>query len=119
MDKYEAFITVSASIVFLDTVEEKSNINFKWFNEFNNGDYEKINVDDCLDKYFLRGDFGDCFYYGDVYLAFGQGVIGVKPKGKKPVGIRLKKYSSSTYEEVSDLIIKRLPKAYAWLDRNR
>ena len=28
-DKYETYITVSASIVFLNTTEEKANINFK------------------------------------------------------------------------------------------
>lgn len=43
-DKYKKYITVSASIAFLDTIEEKSNINYRWFKEFNNGDLCKIYV---------------------------------------------------------------------------
>ena len=66
-DKYKKYISVSTSIAFLDTIEEKSNINYKWFKEFNNGDLDKINVDDCVDKYFLKGNFGDYFYFTDVY----------------------------------------------------
>ncbi len=79
-DKYKKYITVSTSIVFLDTIEEKSNINYKWFTEFNNGDFDKVNVDDCIDKYFLKGNFGNRFYFTDVYLALGRGIVGVGQK---------------------------------------
>jgi hypothetical protein len=106
-DKYKKYITVSTSIAFLDTIEEKSNINYKWFKEFNNGDLDKINVDDCITKYFLKGNFGERFYFTDVYLSLGRGVVGIGQKEKKPLGIRLKKYSSSTYQDICDLIIKR------------
>ena len=114
-DKYKKYITVSTSIAFLDTIEEKSNINYKWFKQFNNGDLDKINVDDCIDKYFLKGNFGDRFYFTDVYLALGRGIVGIGQKEKKPLGIRLKKYSSSTYQEICDSIIKRLPRVFEWL----
>ena len=118
-DKYKKYITVSTSIAFLDTIEEKSNINYKWFKEFNNGDLDKINVDDCVDKYFLKGNFGDRFYFTDVYLALGRGIVGIGQKEKKPLGIRLKKYSSSTYQDICDLIIKKLPKINIWLIKNK
>ena len=114
-DKYKKYITVSTSIAFLDTIEEKSNINYKWFKEFNNGDLDKINVDDCITKYFLKGNFGDRFYFTDVYLALGRGIVGAGQKEKKPLGIRLKKYSSSTYQDICELIIRRLPKVLEWL----
>ena len=114
-DKYKKYITFSTSIAFLDTIEEKSNINYKWFKEFNNGDLDKINVDDCITKYFLKGNFGERFYFTDVYLALGRGIVGIRQKEKKPLGIRLKKYSSSTYPDICDLIIKRLPRVLEWL----
>lgn len=114
-DKYKKYITISTSIAFLDTIEEKSNINYKWFKEFNNGNLDKINVDDCIDKYFLKGNLGERFFFTDVYLALGQGIVGVGQKEKKPLGIRLKKYSSSTYQDICDLIIRRLPRVFEWL----
>ncbi len=116
-DKYKTHITVTSSIAYFDTIKEKSNINLKWFKEFNNSDYDKINVDDCIDKYFLKGNFGNSFYYTDVYLVLGQGIVGVSQKRKKPLGIKLKKYTSSTYQDICDLIKKRLPKIFAWLDK--
>ena len=118
-DKYKKYITVSASIAFLDTIEEKSNINYRWFKEFNNGDLCKIYVDDCLNKYFLKGNFGERFYFTDVYLALGRGIVGIGQKEKKPLGIRLKKYSSSTYQDICDLIIKRLPRVFEWLRKQQ
>ena len=119
-DKYESYITVSASIAFLNTIEENSNINFKWFNEFNNSDYNKINVDDCIKKYFLKGHFGDEFHYGDVYIAIGRGIIGVAhSSNNKPLGFKIKKYKDSTYLELCNLIIKRMNFIYSWLDEQK
>lgn len=89
------------------------------FNEYSNGGLEKISVDDCYEKYFLKGNFGNGFHYGDVYLALGSGIIGVKPNNKKPIGFRIKKFKSTTYNKLCDLIIKRLQKAYRWLERKR
>jgi hypothetical protein len=118
-DKYESFVSISASIAFLNVPNEITNINHAFFNEFNNGDFEKISTDDCCDKLFLKGNFGDAFHYGDVYLALGQGIVGVDPTAKKPIGIRLKKFNSETYDKLCDLIIQRLKKAYRWLDKKK
>ncbi|MBQ9125114.1 MAG: hypothetical protein IKC58_03660 [Clostridia bacterium] len=119
-DKYESFITVSASIAFLNTVGEKSNINFKWFSEFNNSNYDKINVSDCMKKYFLKGHFGDEFHYGDVYIAIGRGIVGVAhDSNNKPLGFKIKKYKNSTYLDLCDLIIKRMKYIYSWLDAQK
>lgn len=119
-DKYESYITVSTSIAFLNTNVEKSNINYKWFNEFNNGDYSKINVDDCLNKYFLKGHFGREFHYGDVYIAIGRGIVGVTHNcQKKPLGFKIKRYKDSTYNELCNLIIKRMNMIYSWLEKNK
>ena len=119
-DKYESYITVSVSIAFLNTTEEKSNINFKWFNEFNNGVYNKINVSDCIKKYYLKGHFGDEFHYGDVYIAIGRGIVGVAhDSSNKPLGFKIKKYKDSTYSDLCNLIIKRINCVYSWLDEQR
>ena len=119
-DKYESFITVSTSIAFLNTVEEKTNINFKWFNEFNNGDFNKINVSDCIRKYYLKGHFGDEFHYGDVYIAIGRGIVGVAHNSnKKPLGFKIRKYKDSTYFDLCNLIIKRMESIYFWLAKQR
>ena len=119
-DKYESYITVSTSIAFLNTNVEKSNINYKWFNEFNNGDFNKINVDDCRKKIFLKGHYGDEFHYGDVYVAFGTGRVGVSPNSKKkPIGFRIKKFKTTTYDELCDLVIKRINNIYNWLEKEK
>ena len=118
-DKYESFVSISASIAFLNVPNEITNINHAFFNEFNNGDFEKISTDDCCDKLFLKGNFGEAFHYGDVYLALGRGIVGVDPNSKKPIGIRLKKFNSETYDKLCDLIIQRLKKAYRWLDKKK
>ncbi len=118
-DKYESFVSVSVSIAFLKVPNEITNINYAFFNEFNNGNFEKISTDVCRDKLYLKGNFGEAFHYGDVYLALGRGIIGVNPSAKKPIGIRLKKYSSKTYDSLCNLIVKRLQKAYAWLEKKK
>lgn len=119
-DKYESYITISASIAFLNTSDECSNINFNWFNEFNNGDFSKINVDDCYKKYFLKGHYGHEFHYGDVYIAIGRGRVGVTHNSKeKPLGFKIKKYKDSTYIELCTLIINRMKNIYSWLDKTK
>lgn len=118
-DKYETFVSVSVSIAFLHVPNEISNIDYALFHEFHNGNFDKICADDCRDRVTLKGNFGDAFHYGDVYLALGRGIVGVNPDSKKPIGIRLKKYDAETYEELCDLIIKRLKKAYCWLDQKK
>lgn len=118
-DKYETCLIVSASIVYLNVSDEMSNINYPMFNEYHDGNIETICVDDCLEKYYLRGHFGNGFHYGNVYLALGRGIVGISPKGKKPLGIKLKKYKDTTYFELCNLVVKRLPCAYSWLERKK
>ena len=118
-DKYETFFSVSVSIAFFDVPSEITNINYVFFNEFNDGDFKKISTDDCREKFYLKGNFGEAFHYGDVYLALGRGIVGVDPDSKKPIGFRLKKFNSETYEKLCDLIIQRLKKAYLWLDKKK
>ena len=118
-DKYETFVSVSTSIAFLNVRNEITNINYGFFNEFNDGNFEKISTDDCIDKMYLKGNYGESFHYGDVYLGLGQGIVGVKPGTKKTFGIRLKKYNSETYDNLCELIVKRLPKAYSWLEKKK
>ncbi len=115
-DKFETYITISSSIVFLKAPDENNNINYSFFNEFNNGNIDKINADDCYKKYFLKGNFGREFHYGDIYWALGLGVVGVDPsKKKKPLGFRMKKFNEKTYDKLCTIIIKKLPKIYSWL----
>lgn len=106
-DKYEPSIEVAVATVFPgDPV--LSNIDYRSLNTFSEGKIEKITVDDCIRKTFLKGHFGHKFYYEDVYLALGSGIVGVKSGGKKPIGIRLKRGGPATYSEVCELIKKRL-----------
>ena len=115
-DKYETYLTVSASIVFLSASNELSNIDYPMFKEFSSGNIEKICVGDCREKYWIK----DSFHYGDVYLEVGRGIVGVSPKKKKkPFGIKLKKYKSTTYSQLCDRIIKKLPSVYAWLEKKK
>lgn len=119
-DKYETYITVSSSIAFLNINDEFSNINYKLFKEFNNGDFNKINVDDCIKKYFLKGHYGNEFHYGDVYIALGTGMVGVSPNTKKkPIGFRIKKFKNTTYNKLCNLVIKRINKIYKWLENEK
>ena len=118
-DQYEPRLIISCSIIYLNVDEEKSNIHYPTFREFSSGDLAKICVDDCKDKFFLKGHLGRCFYFGDIYLAFGRGIVGVSEGQKKPFGIRIKKCTPATYETVAKLIIKRLESAYTWLGRKR
>ena len=77
-------------------------------------------LDDCFKKYFLKGDFGSEFHYGDVYISIGNGRIGVSPTcHKKPCGIRIKKYKENTYDNLCRKIIKNLCKIYNWLDKQK
>ena len=118
-DKYEPTVFVASSIAFLNVPSEITNINYGFFHEFNNGNFEKISIEDCIDKLFLKGNFGMAFHYGEVYLALGQGIVSVSPGRKKPIGIKLKRFNAETYEKLCNLIIKRLKKAYHWLNKKK
>ena len=106
--KYEPFIEVVFTTVFPNEDKEHSNIHYPSFNKFSEGNINKITVDDCVHKHFIKGNYGSKFYYEYVYLALGQGVVGVSDKAKKPFGIRLKKHTEKTYVDVCNLIKKRL-----------
>ena len=118
-DRYQPRLIVSCSIVYLNVDEEKSNIHYPSFREFSGGDLAKICVDDCKDKFFLKGHLGRCFYFGDIYLAFGRGIVGVSEGQKKPFGIKIKKHTPKTQKHVATLILKRLESAYIWLSQKR
>lgn len=118
-DKYEPKLIVSCSIVYLGVDEEKSNIDYPSFRMFSGGDLAKICVDDCKEKFYLKGHFGENFYFGNVYLVLGAGIVAVSDRAKKPIGIRIKKCTSATYKEVANLIVKRLESAYTWLTKKR
>ena len=113
LTKYKVSYVVRASIVYLNKEKEENNIDYRLFS----GNLDEITAEDCRKKYFMKGSFGtNEFFFHDVYLALGVGVIGVGAVGKKPVGIRLQKFNQNTYEKVCRKITKRLPKLYAWLD---
>ena len=118
-DSYEPRLIVSCSIVYLGVEEEKSNIHYPSFCEFSSADLTKICVDDCKDKFFLKGHFGKYFYFGDVYLALGRGIVAVSEGTKKPFGIKIKRCKPEMYENVVKLIAKRLESAYIWLTTKR
>lgn len=114
-DLYESRLIISCSIVYLGVDEENSNIHYPTFREFSGGDLDKICVDDCKERFYLKGHLGKCFYFGDVYLALGRGIVAVSDGAKKPLGIRIKKSTDTTYKKVVNLILKRLESAYDWL----
>jgi len=131
-DKYQTCITVASSIVFLDEKIENSNLNWKekskktninypFLNEYCDGNIDKIGLDECCRKYYLKGTRGNDFHYGDVYWDIRLGmIIGVSPqRKKKPVGFRISKFTDKTYDNLCNLIIKRLPKIYSWLEKQK
>ena len=131
-DKYQTCITVASSIVFLDEKIENSNLNWKekskktnidypFLNEYCDGNIDKISLDECCRRYYLKGTRGNDFHYGDVYWDIRLGmIIGVSPqRKKKPVGFRISKFTDKTYDNLCNLIIKRLPKIYSWLEKQK
>lgn len=113
----ETYINVLASIVFLTTTKEKSNICYPIFEKCNFNNLNDVSVDDCFVKYVLKGHYGNDFHYGDVYLSFGNGLLGVSPNNdKKPFGIKIKRYNDKTYDQVCKLILKKINKIYTWLE---
>ena len=115
-DPNEPSLTVTVSLVYLWADEAHKNL-FK--SALSDGDLSKVTADDCREKHLLRGHFGNRFFFGDVYLALGAGVVAVEEGAKKPFGIRVKRYRAAQHEGVAKLIVKRLSKAYAWLTQKR
>lgn len=114
LTQYKLSYVVRASIVYLNKDNDTNNINYGLFS----GNIDEITPEDCRKIYFMKGSFGtDEFFFKNVYLALGAGVVGVGADGKKPIGIRLQKFNNNTYEKVCQKIKKRLPKLYTWLDK--
>ncbi|MBR4014291.1 MAG: hypothetical protein IKJ00_08380, partial [Clostridia bacterium] len=67
----------------------------------------------------VKGQIGENFYFGDVYLAFGRGIVAVSEGRKKPLGIKIKSCKPEKYENVVRLIAKRLDSAHIWLKQKR
>ena len=130
-DKYHTCITVGSSIILFDEKIENSNLDWKekskktnirysFFYEYCNGDIDKIGLDECCKIYTLKGTHGNDFHYGDVYWDITLGIVGVSPqRKKKPVGFRINKFTDSSYDNLCNLIIKRLPKIYSWLEKQK
>ena len=131
-DKYNTCFSVASSLIFYDEKIERNtlsnkeilnrmNLNYLFLKEYCNGDIEKMSIDECGGcRYDLKGNIGNNFHYGDVYWDFSLGIVGVSPqKNKKPTGLRIKKFTDKTYDELCDCIISRLPKIYFWLEKQK
>ncbi len=114
--KYETYITVGIATVYLNNSKEFSNISYPAFNEFSDGDLNKITVDDCIKKHYLKGNIGNAFHFGNIYFVLGMGIMGISDNTKKPFGIRLKKYKDTTFVNVCELINKKLKKYFEMVE---
>ena len=113
LTKWKVSYLVSASIVYLNKDKNSNNIDYRWFQ----GNIDEITPSDCYKGYIMKGSFGTQeFFFHNVYLALGLGIVGVGKNGKKPIGFCLQKYNEHTYEKVCVKILKRLPKLYKWLE---
>ena len=54
-ERNETYFLVSSSIVYTKGSSKYSNLCYQAFKECNDGDINKISVDDCFKKYFLKG----------------------------------------------------------------
>lgn len=114
----ETYINILALIVFLNTTKENSNICYPMLEQCNSNDLNNISVDDCIKKYILKGLYGNHFHYEDVYISFGNGLLGASPNNdKKPIGIKIKKYNEKTYDNLCQLICKRINIIYNCLEK--
>ncbi len=114
--KYGNAFYVLASVAYPHNEKEKQNIDYHFFD----GNFDNLSADDCRCKCFLKGNFGDLFYYTDVYWCGGDlGCIGVseeksKTYKRKWYELRLQKADENIYKKVCDQVNKKLPKIYKW-----
>lgn len=108
---------VLASVAYQNKEKEKQNIDFNYFK----GDFNELIADDCGGlRYYLKGNFGDLFYYTDVYWQGGAlGCIGVseekaKSYKRKWYELHLQRYNENIYNKICNKINKKLPKIYKW-----
>jgi len=99
---------------------KKTNINYPFLNEYCDGNLDKISLDECCKRYYLKGTYGNNFHYGDVYWDLTCGIIGSSQiRKKKTIGFRIRKFTDKRYDDVCALIINRLPKIYSWLEKQK
>ena len=114
--KYGNAFYVDTSTVFLR--DKNNNLS----NRFD-GNYDKITTSDCIKIFRLKGNFGDKFFYTDVYfcLLTGAYYLGVSENNKsfKPrfLDIRVQKANPNIYEKVCDKVNRQMLKAYKWFDK--
>ena len=116
--KYGNAFCVLASVAYPNAEKAKQNVNHHFFN----GELSDLTADDCGDlRYYMKGNFGDRFYYTDVYLTYlcGLTVEGVseekaKTYKRKWYELRVQKADESVYQKVCDKVNRQLPKVYKW-----
>ena len=115
--KYGNAFYIVASVAYPNKEEkEKQNIDYHFYD----GNFDDLSADVCRDKYFLKGNFGDLFYYTDVYWCGGAlGCMGVseeksKNHKRKWYELQLQKADENIYKKVCDQVNKKLTKIYKW-----
>lgn len=116
--KYGNAFYVLASVAYPNREKEKQNIDLHFFN----GDLDGLTADHCIYRYFMKGNFRDCFYYTDVYRIqiFGglmyEGVSETRAKTYKPKRFDklVQKADENIYQRICDDINKKMPKVYKW-----
>ena len=114
--KYGNAFYVDISIAYLRDTKNNTNNSF-------DGNFDTITTSDCIKIFRLKGNFGDKFFYTDVYfcLLTGAYYFGVSENNKtfKPrfLDIRVQKSNSDIYKTVCDKVNKQMKKAYKWFDK--
>ena len=115
--KYGNAFYVLASVAYPNKEKGKQNVDAHYFD----GNFNEIVADDCGGlRYYLKGNFGDLFYYTDVYWCGGdlgyRGISEEKSKNykRKWYEIRLQKADERIYQKICDQINKRLSRIYKW-----
>ena len=114
--KYGNAFYVDISTAYL---RDKNNNLTKHFD----GNFDTITTSDCSKIYRLKGNFGDKFFYTDVYFCLLTGAyyigVGENNKNFKPrfLDIRVQKANSDIYKRVCDKVNKEMIKAYKWFDK--
>lgn len=119
-NKHGNALQIDISTAFMR--EKNANVNRMF-----HGDFGNVTVSDCKEVYRLQGNFGDSFYYTDVYIVnllggiVYQGVSEEQAKNGPLVGFHLpaQKATEKTVGSVCKLMIERMKKAYRWWDKMR
>lgn len=118
--KYGNAFYVLASVAYPNREKDERNINYSFFE----GNIDELTADDCPLRYVLKGNFGELFYYTDVYITYICGLMyqGVsedraKTYKRKWYEIRVQKADENIYEKVCGQVNKKLPKVYRWWNK--